>query len=160
MTINHCREGNIRQQHGYLTWQHLNSWRQSWTCFIHPMWMHIGPAGSNQVEAGIYRENNRPHHMQNEPPSNSSDRLLKFVSQVSSPASQERSEGGLQPDGDASKRSPQHRHNKKKKGLITFYEYFQKLFLKSVTIKGWVFCPLFCDSSLKNMWAQINGRDG
>lgn len=92
--------------------------------------MHIGPAGSNQVKAGEYRVHSRLQHMQNEPPTNSSASLLKFVSQVSSPASQERSEGGLQPDGDASKWSPQHRHKKKKKGLITFYEYFQKPFLQ------------------------------
>lgn len=46
--------------------------------------------------------------VRNEPPTNSRDSLLKVVSRVPSPASQEGSEGGLQPDGDASKRPPQH----------------------------------------------------
>lgn len=77
--------------------------------------MCSGPAGSKQVKAGGGRAHGTLQHMQNEPPTNSRDSLLKVVSRVLSPASQEGSEGGLQPDGDASKPSPQHRRNSKKK---------------------------------------------
>lgn len=89
--------------------------------------MCSGPAGSEQVKAGGCRARSAFQHVQNEPPTDSRDGLLKVVSRVPSPASQGGSEGGLQPDGAASKRSPQHRRNGKKKSLITFYTFFQKL---------------------------------
>lgn len=44
--------------------------------------------------------------------------MLKFVNQVSSLASQERSEGGLQPDGDASKGPPTTQAQQKKRTIL------------------------------------------
>lgn len=158
MTINHRRGGNIRQQHEYLS---AASEQQSWTCLIRPVWMCSGPAGSEQVKAGGCRARSAFQHVQNEPPTDSRDGLLKVVSRVPSPASQGGSEGGLQPDGAASKRSPQHRRNGKKKSLITFYTFFQKLlFWKKRRIFFFFFCPLFCDSNFGAAWAQVSGGYG
>lgn len=123
LTIKHRREG-ISSGSGMNVWlQHLNSWRQSWDCFICPMWVCRGPAGSNQVEEG---ESIPP--LPYPPPSpTAGTRLLKFVSQVSSLASQ-KSGGGLQSDRDASKGPPHNTERKKKRERLNHIRifFFQK----------------------------------
>lgn len=128
-----------RQLQECLTLQHRNSWRQSWKCFVCPVWMYSGSAGSNQVELAECRIGSAP------PPNR-----LQLVSQVSSPASQERSEGGLQPDGDASNGPTTTQAQQKK-------EKFESRFIHSFR-NGWkenikenVFRPLFWDCRLKSV---------
>lgn len=66
--------------------------------------------------------------------------MLKFVSHVSSPASQERSEGGLQPDGDASKGSPNNTGTTGKKENLNHVLYiFSEMVKRKENIKEHVF---------------------